>query len=168
MNFHTDVCPPIMPAVAAAETCTSHAKIKHNRIHLPQPNSALMLAWIGQTWQCKVIDYLLGFFPSASLQNEGENVTLPLYLSLFHNTVDLLWKMLGCEGNLCVFAAACSQTRCSLWCTLSEELWAHRHFPQHRTWHNAYKRHGAHLFEVGSFSSMIFKWLLTRTLWILI
>lgn len=101
-----DVCPPIMPAAAASEPATFRQKskmlFKRNRIHLSQLNSALMPAWIGQTWQWKVIDYFLGC-TSPLPQNESENVTLPPYLFLFHNSVDVALKDAGWEGNLCAY-----------------------------------------------------------------
>lgn len=153
-----------MPSVTAKFMQNSKLFFKHNQIHLPRLNSALMPAWIEQTWQWKVIDYFLGF--TRALLPEWEwkcdFFSSSLLISLFCR---FTLKDAGCVGNLCVCAAACSQTRCSLWYTGNEELLAHRHCLQHRTWHNAYKRHSTHLFEDGSFCSVIFKWLLNSAVW---
>lgn len=130
-------------------TSQIHAKIKHTRIHLPQLNFALMPAWIGQTWQWKVIDYFLVFFFMRALLLRVK-MWLCLFIS-FHNSVDSLWKMLAMRVIcMCKLQLAVRQG------VPFDLVWRRNFWLTGITWHNAYKWHSAHLFEVDSFSRMIF------------
>lgn len=158
-----------MPAVAASEPAKFRQKKRNqSRFFQTQPNSslfgrnpALMPAWIGRTWQWKVIDYFLFFLLKMWL--------CPPFISLYFTILSIYFER--CSAVKVIWArtlAACSQTRCSLWFRLDEELFGSQaffFFLQYRMWHNAYKKaRRSFVWGWQFFSSTIFKWALSSAL----
>ena len=146
---------PIMPAVAASEP---KKEIKAffffpntTKFIFLRLNPALMPAWIGRTWQWKVIDYFLFFFLLKMW-------LCPPFISLYFKILSIYFERCSAVKVICARTlAACSQTRCSLWFGLDEELFGSQAFFFFSSFGTERdimltKRHSAYLFEDGGFS----------------
>ena len=148
---------PIMPAVAASEPKKEIKAFfffpKHNQIHLSsaEPGFDASLNWTNMAVKS---DWLFPVFFSS------KNVTLPPppFISLYFKILSIYFERCSAVKVICARTlAACSQTRCSLWFGLDEELFGSQAFFFFSSFGTERdimltKRHSAHLFEDGGFS----------------
>lgn len=107
-----------------------HAKTQS--VFQAQPNSSLSpeprfdanLNWINTAVRSDWL-FFSGLYKSAA-SRMGVKMGICLFVSCFISQYcQFTLKDVGCEGNLCAYAAVCSQTRCSLWFTANSKLLAY-------------------------------------------
>lgn len=124
-NYQTDV---LWSCLGCIDACMQKSSVFQAQPHSslsPEPRFDANLNWINAAVRSDWL-FFTGLYKSAA-SKMGVKMGICLFISCFISQYcQFTLKDVGCEGNLCAYAAVCSQTRCSLWFTANSELLALR------------------------------------------